>query len=134
MVELGIVQSFFPCKPMQDASQFQQSSQKRRRKGGLKFSSRKDLQRSKMRSFRKLDDIAEVTRVLEFGTEEEFIELSQIENSRPRQQKGGRGRGRRKRAQSTTSFEAEDEVGVGDGGDSRAQIQVRHECKCIFFI
>ena len=134
MVDLEIVQSFLPCKPMQDASQFQQSSQKRRRKGGLKFSSRKDLQRSKMRLFRKLDNIAEVMRVLEYDREEEIIELSQIENSRPRQQKGGRGRARRKRAQSTTSFEAEDEVGVGDGRDSRAQIQVRHECKCIFFI
>ena len=83
MVEWGIVLSFSPCKLMQDASKIQQSSQKRRRKGGLKFSSRKDLQRSKMRSFRKLDNIVEVTRALEFGTEEEVIQLSQIENSRP---------------------------------------------------
>ena len=72
-----------------------------------------------------MDEIAEVTKTLDFDREVEPVQLSQKESSRATLQKGVVGRGNGKCSKSTTSIETTEDIAHVCGGEREGVVQVR---------
>ena len=104
-----LVQFLLFHTPMQDSSPLAQSSQRKRRRKGLRFSSRKVLQQSQMRHLKRLDNIDEVTCAFDFDGEDGPPRGGQIESIEGKIQGGGKRKGRKRREASAESKDATEE-------------------------
>lgn len=99
-------------------------AQRRNRKSAFRFSSRKVLRQSKMRSTRRYEGIDKVTCTPDFDRDMQPSQTGPLESVRGKFQKRGRGRGKGKRANTTTSVELVEDGALVDGGESRTTSEV----------